>query len=233
MSSLKKLIVMSVVFFFSFVCVKAQDTTFLTLAAQDTSHAPPDFLNVDTPPQIISQTIPEYPEAAKKEGINGSVYLKMWVGKDGLVKKVVLLKSSNKIFDQPSIDAAMKYRFSPAILRDKPVDVWVVIPFTFKLKPDKPDATVKGASVKMKQSGGESEGKEYQKLSKNFQSYQDMVKKYDAAMYFQRMKDYKKALKSYREFLEQAKGFPYAPEEMVRYAKMMVKRYSAPEVDSK
>ncbi len=226
MNIVKQVVLISAVLFLLPPFVRAQDTTSVMLAVQDTSKAPPDFLNVDTPPQIISQAIPEYPEAAKKEGIDGRVYLKLWVGKDGLVKKVVLMKSSNEIFDKPSIAAAMKYKFSPAILRDRPVDVWVVIPFTFKLKPDMPGATVKDASAAMKQFKGESAEDEFTKLSQNFQSYQEMIKKYDAAMYFQRMKDYKKAVKSYREFLKQSKEFPYAPEEMVRYAKLMIRKYS-------
>lgn len=95
---------------------------------------PPDFVPVEKEPQIVKQVIPKYPELAQRAGIEGRVIVKIWVDKDGKPHKAIVLKSDAEIFNQPAVDAAMQYRFTPAIMNKGPVAVWVVIPFTFKLK---------------------------------------------------------------------------------------------------
>ncbi|MCL4511383.1 MAG: TonB family protein [Bacteroidetes bacterium] len=95
---------------------------------------PPDFVPVEKEPQIVKQVVPKYPELAQRAGIEGRVIVKIWVDKDGKPHKAIVLKSDAEIFNQPAVDAAMQYRFTPAIMNKGPVAVWVVIPFTFKLK---------------------------------------------------------------------------------------------------
>lgn len=94
---------------------------------------PPDFVPVEKEPQVIKQVRPGYPELAQKAGIEGRVILKIWVDKDGKPHKAVVMKSDAEIFNKAAIEAAMQYRFTPAIMNHGPVAVWVVIPFTFKL----------------------------------------------------------------------------------------------------
>lgn len=100
----------------------------------DNDGPPPDFVPVEKQPQIINQVVPKYPELAQRAGIEGRVWVKIWVDKDGKPHKAVIVKSDAEIFNQPAQDAAMSYRFTPAIMNKGPVAVWVVIPFTFKLK---------------------------------------------------------------------------------------------------
>jgi outer membrane biosynthesis protein TonB len=45
----------------------------------------------------------------------------------------LIIKSDNEIFNQPSLDAAMKFEFIPAAKNNKAVSMWVVVPFKFKL----------------------------------------------------------------------------------------------------
>ena len=99
----------------------------------DADGPPPDFVPVEKQPQIVSQVIPKYPELAQRAGIEGRVLVKIWVDKDGKPHKAVVLKSDAQIFEEPAKEAAMQYRFTPAIMNKGPVAVWVVIPFTFKL----------------------------------------------------------------------------------------------------
>ncbi len=103
----------------------------------DSSGAPADFVKVDKEPTIVFQAIPIYPEAALKDSLEGRVFVKIWVDTNGNSRKVVVLKSDNDVFNQPSVDAAMKYKFTPAMVNGKPVDVWVVIPFSYKMKTGK------------------------------------------------------------------------------------------------
>jgi len=101
---------------------------------------PPDFVEYDKPPTIIKRATPIYPEIARKAGLEGTVWIKIWVGKDGKPKKTVIQKSASDIFDQAAIDAANQFVFQPASQKNNPVEVWVSIPFHFKLNGSKSPA---------------------------------------------------------------------------------------------
>ena len=92
-----------------------------------------DFILVDKMPQVITPIVPHYPELAKRAGVEGTVYVKTLVNAEGMPVKAVVIKSDNEIFNQPSIDAAMNFRFSAAYKGYMSVPVWVVIPFKYKL----------------------------------------------------------------------------------------------------
>ncbi|MDP1994988.1 MAG: energy transducer TonB, partial [Ignavibacteria bacterium] len=62
------------------------------------------------------------------------VWVKILVSKEGKPKKAVVVKSDAEIFNQSATDAAMKYSFTPALQNNKPVAVWVVVPFKFELR---------------------------------------------------------------------------------------------------
>ena len=104
----------------------------------DTDSNDADFEPYDKEPQIVKKVNPIYPEGAKREGLEGRVIVKMWVGKDGKVKQVVVLKSDAEVFNAPAIEAAKQFLFTPAYLNNKPVAVWVSYPFQFKLVEKKP-----------------------------------------------------------------------------------------------
>ncbi len=106
-------------------------TGFFTL--QKMQQEPPDFVAVEHQPQPINTPSPVYPEQARLSNIEGTVWAKIWVDEQGNPRKVVLLKSDAEVFNQATIDAAMKWKFKPAVLKGKPVAVWVTIPFKFKM----------------------------------------------------------------------------------------------------
>lgn len=96
-----------------------------------------EFIQVEKMPDMIDKVNPVYPEEALKNGIEGRVWVKALVSKEGNVKKAVAVKSDNEIFNQSAIEAAMKYKFTPALQSGKPVALWVVMPFKFELGKDK------------------------------------------------------------------------------------------------
>jgi TonB family protein len=59
--------------------------------------------------------------------------VKVWVDKEGKVRKAVVLKSDAEIFNQAATDAAQQWVFTPAVMQKGPVAVWVSIPFRFRL----------------------------------------------------------------------------------------------------
>ncbi len=98
----------------------------------------PEFVAYDKAPQVVKRVEPKYPEIARKAGIEGVVWLKFVVDTSGNVRpsniKVVKNTTGNSGCVEAAIEAVKKWKFSPAYQRDKPVKVWVTIPFKFYLK---------------------------------------------------------------------------------------------------
>ena len=100
-------------------------------------HAPQDFTPVDKQPVPTYRVNPVYPDSARRAGLEGTVWLKALVDTDGMVKKAVVVRSDNRIFDDAARQALLQWRFIPAILHGKFVRVWAMVPFHFKLGPKK------------------------------------------------------------------------------------------------
>lgn len=92
------------------------------------------FMPVEKQPYPIQQPTPKYPELAQRAGIEGTVYVKILVDKEGRPKKAVVWKSDAEVFNEAATDAAMHSLFTPAVMNNGPVTCWVVIPYKFKLK---------------------------------------------------------------------------------------------------
>ncbi len=104
--------------------------------AGGTEEAPPmDFIaGIEKYPVVLSNPAPLYPDIARKAGIEGTVFVKMWVAKDGTVKRAEIVKSSSELFDQAAVEAARQWKFTPAIMNNAPVSVFVTVPFKFRLR---------------------------------------------------------------------------------------------------
>lgn len=94
---------------------------------------PADFVAVEKEPVVVKKIEPKYPELAMRAGLEGTVWVKMWVDKEGKVKQAVVIKSAAEIFNDPAIEAARQFVFTPAYMNNGPVSVWVSVPFRFKL----------------------------------------------------------------------------------------------------
>jgi TonB family protein len=96
--------------------------------------APPaDFVPVEKEPVVIKKVEPKYPELAMRAGLEGKVWVKIWVDKEGKPRQVVVMKSDAEIFNEPSVEAAKQFLFTPAYMNNGPVAVWVSVPFKFRL----------------------------------------------------------------------------------------------------
>jgi TonB family protein len=124
-------------------------TLFLTLAlllafsavglAQTPAAAPPDTAAAfDTPPQPVGGTAAplyqvKYPEAARKDGIEGKVLVSVTVSADGHTAEAEILKGVRADLDQAARAAVLATRWEPAQKNHHPVSVKVVVPIQFKL----------------------------------------------------------------------------------------------------
>lgn len=95
-----------------------------------------EFYAVESPPQMISFSQPEYPEIARNAGIEGRVTIQVIVDENGKVMPGTerVLSSTNEVFNAPALAAARKCQFTPGQMGDRKVRVRVNIPFAFKLK---------------------------------------------------------------------------------------------------
>ncbi len=94
---------------------------------------PPPFKPVEKQPIIIKQVNPIYPEIARRAGIEGKVWAKVWIDQEGKIRQVVIIKSNSDLFDKPVLEAVNQWIFTPAVMNNGPVAVWVSLPFVFKL----------------------------------------------------------------------------------------------------
>lgn len=75
---------------------------------------------------------PAYPDAAKKIGAEGTVYVEAIVGKDGKVVSAKVIKSLNPACDEAAVNAALKAVFNPGTTDGVPTEMKTTIPYRFK-----------------------------------------------------------------------------------------------------
>jgi protein TonB len=92
---------------------------------------PEEFVAVEEEPVRISIDPPVYPKAAQDADVEGTVLVRALVGKDGRVTECVIL-DGNAMLNDAAIACAKSAVFRPALLQHRPVEVWVIIPVTFK-----------------------------------------------------------------------------------------------------
>ncbi len=94
-------------------------------------------VKVDVMPVAEKKVMPTYPEAAKKDHLQGKVTLNVLIDAKGRVEKVEVLKTDAEVFNAAAIASAKEWTFKPALKDGKPVATWVTIPFQFKLEEGK------------------------------------------------------------------------------------------------
>ncbi len=80
--------------------------------------------------QVRSQM--KYPEIAVEAGIEGKVTVKVLVGTDGSVIKIGSL-TGPEVFHSEVKEKARELQFTPGLQSNRPVKVWISVPFNFKL----------------------------------------------------------------------------------------------------
>lgn len=98
--------------------------------------APDEFVAVEERPVTIQQAQPKYPEIARKANIEGSVWVKVLVDRNGNVKDAMIAKESgsNAGFEEAALEAAKLTKWKPAMQNKQPVALWVTYEIKFQLK---------------------------------------------------------------------------------------------------
>ncbi len=96
---------------------------------------PREIIIPDVQPTFVVVVKPDYPPLALRAGLEGTVWVQALVDEKGIVSKVVIIKESGARvgFEEASVEAANKCRFSPALKDGRAIKIWVTFPFEFKL----------------------------------------------------------------------------------------------------
>ncbi|MCX7823414.1 MAG: energy transducer TonB [Syntrophobacterales bacterium] len=84
-------------------------------------------------PSFKDMVKPEYPEFARRLGQEGYVLLKVLVDEAGRPRRVEVIKSGGKAFDEAAVEAIKKSSFYPAREKGVPIPCYVKIPIRFQL----------------------------------------------------------------------------------------------------
>jgi protein TonB len=116
----------------------------------DTSGPPPDddeeeeeeqeiFMVVENQPELIGgmkalQQSVDYPDFAKKAGIEGRVIVQFVVDEQGNVTNPKVVRGVHKLLNEEAVKAVKDQKFKPGKQRGKPVKVQMSLPVTFRLQ---------------------------------------------------------------------------------------------------
>jgi len=99
------------------------------------SFEPMSVQKCDVPPRILNEVLAEYPSAAMISGVEGKVVIECIISERGKVTETEIIGSSGRDdFDVAAVNAAKKFKFSPALLAGKPVRVYFTLKIDFTLE---------------------------------------------------------------------------------------------------
>lgn len=71
----------------------------------------------------IVKVAPVYPARALARKLEGHVMVEFTVTETGTVRDVVVLESTEELFERPAIEAALKFKYKPRVINGEPVEV--------------------------------------------------------------------------------------------------------------
>src|SRR5215471_5076566 len=92
----------------------------------------PAWVYVDELPNVERRAAPEYPADAQEQGVSGVVFIRALVGEDGNVHDAYV-ENGPPLLRNAALEAVWQWEFKPAMMKDRPVAVWVGLPVKFSL----------------------------------------------------------------------------------------------------
>jgi protein TonB len=84
--------------------------------------------------RVVEMRPPDYPPSARRQGIEGTVRVRVLVGPDGRVIQALVVKTSGEdMLDAAALKAVVDWIFEPAQLNGEAVRAWASVPIAFKL----------------------------------------------------------------------------------------------------
>ena len=115
------------------VAVAFLGVSMFSVAVGQDKKPPPDYVKYDKAPEAVKKVQPHYPDLATLAGVEGTVWVNAWIDESGKVVQAIVQKSDAEVLNQSAVEAAQQWQFKPALSDGKPIAVWVMLPFRFKL----------------------------------------------------------------------------------------------------
>ncbi len=111
------------------------DSLIIDIPDEEFMPAPDEFIAVEEMPVQVYEEAPKYPDMAERAGIEGVVWIRALIDKEGRVRDAIVQKPSgtNAGFEEAALEAAYKNRYKPAIQNGRPIPVWVSYKVQFEL----------------------------------------------------------------------------------------------------
>ena len=89
--------------------------------------------------EIQQALLTQYPAMLRNAGIGGTVVMWFFITEDGVVQDWRVSQGSGFLrFDEAALKVADVFRFTPALNRDRRVQVWIEVPITFQVQQHAP-----------------------------------------------------------------------------------------------
>ena len=88
----------------------------------------------------LSTVMPQYPEAARRERIEGEVQVCFDISREGFPRRVAIRRSTHRYFEKPARDAVRRSSWRPIPRPEKVPNIKACRTFRFTLEPVEPDA---------------------------------------------------------------------------------------------
>lgn len=109
----------------------------LRLSATELEKQPKENPEVQRP-QLIAHSSPQYPPAARKAKVEGTVVVESIIDRDGGIDNARVLQGQSLGLGLSAIEAICGWRFKPATLKGEPVKVYYVLTVNFKVEKSPP-----------------------------------------------------------------------------------------------
>lgn len=94
---------------------------------------PVDINKLDRVPRTRVQVAPIYPVEARHDGRTAEVVVEFTVDEQGWVNNPRVVRSTDALFEQPTLRAVAKWRFEPGRKNGRPVRFRMLVPVSFAL----------------------------------------------------------------------------------------------------
>jgi periplasmic protein TonB len=88
-------------------------------------------------PKLIHRVDPEYPELARQARLQAMVIMEAWVGVDGRVKSVKVLRGA-LLLDEPAMAAVRQWRYRPLLLNGQATEFLLTVTVSFRIVAQEP-----------------------------------------------------------------------------------------------
>jgi len=93
----------------------------------------PTTVGKETPPKVLHQEEPEYPLVLQQFQLGGRVVIEFEVDAEGRVQNPVIASSDSPAFEEPALEALLKWKFQPATREGKAIKARMRVPVKFEM----------------------------------------------------------------------------------------------------